>query len=98
MKFIKVKWIHKKGEENEPIWLYSEIDNSRWETRRVEVFKDNKHKSYSQKQLQEIGLLGFEPYPELEFINSQNEFEGYEITKEEFEDIWTKAIKQNTKK
>ena len=38
MRYIKVKWIH--AHANEPVWLYSELDDDFWETRKVEVFPD----------------------------------------------------------
>ena len=38
MRYIKVKWIHSYPDE--PVLLYSEIDDSGWEVRKVEVFPD----------------------------------------------------------
>ncbi|WP_421996326.1 DUF6881 domain-containing protein [Reyranella sp.] len=38
MKYIKVRWRHCLP--NEPVTLYSEIDEDRWERRKVYVFAD----------------------------------------------------------
>jgi hypothetical protein len=38
MEYIKVKWLH--SHPDEPVLLYSELDDNRWETRKVEVFAD----------------------------------------------------------
>jgi hypothetical protein len=37
MQYIKVVWKHDHPEE--PIVLYSELDEDRWEVRKVEVFR-----------------------------------------------------------
>ena len=38
MTYIKVEWIHSHADE--PTLLYSELDQARWEKRKVEVFAD----------------------------------------------------------
>jgi hypothetical protein len=40
MTYIKVLWIHKN--KDEPIELYSELDEDRYETKKVEIFIDDK--------------------------------------------------------
>ena len=35
MTYIRVEW--KYSFANEPVWLYSELDDLRWEVRKVEV-------------------------------------------------------------
>ena len=38
MQYIKVLWKHELADE--PVLLYSELDDDHWETRKVEVFRD----------------------------------------------------------
>ena len=38
MEYLKVKWRHHHPDE--PIEIYSEINQDRWEVRKVEVFRD----------------------------------------------------------
>lgn len=86
MKYIRVRWIH--NFPNEPVLLYSELDDDRFETRKVEVFPDGK-KGYA-SEAEEVGgtRLGIEPVPSITQIAMDHEFVPEEITKEEFERIW----------
>lgn len=92
MEYIKVKWIH--SHPDEPTLLYSELDEERWERRKVEVFPG--------------GLIGFatmtestpltktkislEPLPTLQEIASDPQFQPVEITKAEFEQVWSSRM------
>lgn len=40
MQYIKVKWVHPPNEY--PVMLYSELDDRRYEIRKVEVFADGR--------------------------------------------------------
>lgn len=40
MKYLKVKWLHQDA--NEPMLLISELDDQRYEVRKVEVFADGR--------------------------------------------------------
>jgi hypothetical protein len=86
MKYILVKWKHEI--EEEPVLLYSELDDDRWEIRKVEIYS-NGRKGYASKneQFGDTGL-GLEPIPKLEAIAQDLEFEPKKITKEEFEEVW----------
>jgi hypothetical protein len=88
MNYIKVKWLHSSSED--PILLYSELDEERWEKRKVEVFKDG-HCGYASAD-EAIGStrLGEEPIPSLGEIASDSQFVPIEIAKEEFEEIWAR--------
>ncbi|MEM1166282.1 MAG: hypothetical protein AAGI30_08330 [Planctomycetota bacterium] len=48
MKYIKVVWKHECPDD--PIWLYSEIDDKLWEVRKVEKFGDGRC-GYASKQV-----------------------------------------------
>ncbi len=86
MKYILVKWNHLFGDE--PVLLYSELDDARWEVRKIEVFRDG-HQGYASAT--ESGgstRLGEAPIPALAEIASDPQFEPSEITKEQFEEMW----------
>lgn len=80
---------------DEPVLLYCEMNEQRWEQRKVEVFR-NGHMAYGSKT--EVSLLcaglGLEANPSLEYIAKDPQFEPQEITKEEFEKIWAQALAQ----
>lgn len=90
MTYIKVYWKHNFPDE--PILLFSELDDKRNEIRKVEVFKD-KLIGYAEEKISKNGTFLSEcELPELSIINKDLQFEGLEISKEEFESIWKKAI------
>ena len=90
MKYIKVEWIH--SHPNEPFLLYSELDDGRWETRKVGVFSDG-HCGYA-NLAESAGStrLGEGPIPPLLEIATDPQFKPTEITKLEFEQIWARRM------
>lgn len=90
MTYIKVYWKHNFSDE--PIFLFSELDDNRNEIRKVEVYK-NDLMGYAWGDISSNGTYLSEcELPELGVINEDAQFEGIEIRKEEFEKIWKKAI------
>jgi hypothetical protein len=87
MKYIRVKWIHSIA--TEPVLLYSELDDNRWETRKVEIYADGRSDFASMFESKGNTRLGKEPVPLLSDIALDSEFEPAEISQEEFEQIWT---------
>lgn len=75
-----------------PIWLYSELDESRHELRKVEVFSDGNfgyacnEYSLGTTQLSEL------PLPQETEIANDAQFEVMNIDKDEFELIWEKVV------
>jgi hypothetical protein len=86
MTYIRVRWLHDCPDE--PIWLFSELDDLRCEVRKVEVFADGSQGFAS--SLESVGStqLGEAPVPPLSEIAAEPEFEPEEISKEEFEAVW----------
>jgi len=91
MNYIKVNWIH--SFPNEPTLLYSELDNDRWEKRKVEIFADGHCGYASLSESERSTRLGEEPIPSLTQIASDPQFKPIEIPKEEFEKVWTERKK-----
>ena len=88
MKYIFVKWKH--DDPRDPVSIYSEIDAEQWEHRKVEVFRCGQRGFADQNE--EVGgsRLGLEPWPDLDKLGAEAEFEISEITKTEFEEVWSK--------
>lgn len=86
MQYIKVKWIHQPN--NDPVLLYSELDDGRWEVRKVDVFADGHMQYASSTTSTGDAALGLEPIPPLEQIREDPQFEPVGISKEEFEGVW----------
>ncbi len=89
MKYIKVKWIHQLPDE--PVLLFSELDNYFFEKRKVEVFADGSAFFASEAENQGDTGLSIEPLPSLEEIGFDPQFEPEEITASEFEKVWEAA-------
>jgi len=86
MTYMRVEWRH--GFADEPVWLYSELDDERWEVRKVEVFRDGTCGFASSEGETGTTRLGTMPTPTLEEIGRDPEFIPVEITREDFEAIW----------
>jgi hypothetical protein len=88
--YIKVTWNHSSPDS--PILLYSELDDERWETRKVEIFRTGPPGYADRTTSTGDTGLGLEPVPPLAEIAEDPEFEPCEISASEFEGIWTKAV------
>jgi hypothetical protein len=91
MHYIKVFWKHRHRDE--PVELYSELDDGRWEVRKVEVSRDGFLGYASGSGSRGETLLGLVPVPAVAEIAANPEFEPTEITKDEFEEIWLRATR-----
>jgi hypothetical protein len=88
MKYIRVKWKHTNPDE--PVFLFSELDDNGVEKRKLECFRNGFCDFASTNASTGNAKLSTQPLPELEKIAKDPEFEPVEITKDEFEDVWTK--------
>jgi len=89
MNYLKVKWTHTSPDE--PVWLYSEVDDKRWEVRKVEIFADGRMCFADRQRSSGTTGLGQEPLPELADISADPEFEPSVISGQEFEVVWQSA-------
>lgn len=88
MKYIAVRWKHQHP--NEPILLYCEVDDDGWEVRKVEEYKDGLYGYSDESESTGDTRLGMEPVPPLAEIAADPQFEPSEITKDQFEQIWSR--------
>lgn len=89
MRYQRVRWLQDSPEF--PVLLYSEIDDDGWEVRKIDEYA-NGHRDLAGADL-ETGstILGLDRVPTLDEINKDHQFDGVEITAEEFEEIWARA-------
>ena len=88
MEYLKILWKH--NHRDEPVWLYHEIDDDRWERRKVEIFADGTVGHASEGETRGGSMLSSEPLPPMEEIQKDSEFSPLVISKEEFENVWDK--------
>ena len=86
MRYIRVRWIHSHADE--PVEIYSELDDRAWETRKVEIFPDGKIGYASSTEETDSTMLAVEPMPSLEEIAADPQFIPEEISQAEFESMW----------
>ena len=90
MHYIKVKWSH--SFPSEPVLLYSELGDDRRELRKVEVFPNGTYGFASDSHAHGTTRLSEEPIPPDAEINLQPGFELEEISQDEFEEVWARAV------
>jgi hypothetical protein len=84
--YLRVKWIH--SDLNDPVLLYSELDEERWEVRKVEVFADG-HRGFACANESFGGSrLAEAVTPSVAEIAADVQFEPIEISRDEFERVW----------
>ena len=90
MKYIDVAWLHESKED--PMRLIAELNDQRFETRKLEFFRDGKvgfASSCGATQGTDLGLMAV---PELGEINSDPQFQGTEISSQDFELLWSRHV------
>jgi hypothetical protein len=91
MQYLKVHWKHEHPDE--PVLLYSELDDERYEVRKVDVFRDGALGYADNSQSHGKGtILAAVPIPSITEIGSNPEFRASTITRDEFETMWRKAF------
>jgi hypothetical protein len=86
---LRVRW--KQSQPDTPILLYSELDEHRWEVRKVEVFADGRMTYAEGRGSTGDTQLGEVPVPAIADIASDPEFEPEAITRAEFDAVFDKA-------
>lgn len=89
MRYLEVRWDHSLPDE--PVLIYSEIDDDGWEVRKVEQYASGRRDLAGPDILTGSTVLSETQLPRLAEINAQSEFGGRLITREEFEAVWADA-------
>ncbi len=90
MKYLKVYWHHEF--EDQPVILYSEIDDKRIEFRKVEVYSDGGLGYAGEARSFRTMGLSTVPIPPTNEIAEDKQFEVHDIARAEFEEIWRRAV------
>jgi hypothetical protein len=86
MFYIDVLWHHTCPED--PVRLVSELDDNRWETRKIEFFSDGRVGIASMERCTLDTALGLMPVPVIDEINADGAFTASAIDKQAFELLW----------
>ncbi|MFS1512656.1 DUF6881 domain-containing protein [Chengkuizengella sp. SCS-71B] len=93
MKYLYVEWMHKFLDE--PIVLISELDENRFEQRKIEIYKDGKAGYAINKTEIHDTRLSVDSIPEIHNIALNKKFKPKYISKNDFTRIWN--AKENYK-
>jgi hypothetical protein len=88
MKYIFIEWIH--TDVNEPNELYSELNDDRFEVRKIELYRNGKAGTADLHHESNGAMLSYEPVPDLEIIGMDPQFKTKEISEEQFNILWEK--------
>jgi hypothetical protein len=86
MNYTRVKWNHTFPDE--PVLIYSELDDERMEIRKVHIYPDGRKQFGDMSDLDRVSILSTVPLPSISDINLMSEFDASEISKDEFERMW----------
>ena len=53
MEYYRTYWQH----DDYPVWIYSAIDNHRYDTRRIEIFRNGSAKYFDNRTPLEVGFM-----------------------------------------
>jgi hypothetical protein len=90
--YLYAQWVQSSA--NEPYEIYSELDERRNETRKVERYRDGSIGYASEAAAIHGASLGIIPVPPLAEINASPEFNAREISRDEFEKQWEAATRK----
>lgn len=88
--FMRVEWRHDGADD--PILLYSELDEQRYEVRKVEKYRDGRATYAWGKGSTGSTALGDRPVPAAEVIAGHPDFEVSAIRYADFEAVWNEAL------
>ena len=88
--YIVVLWKH--DHPNEPVELWGELDETRFEVRKIELWLDGRAGFADQHHSAEGTRLGTEAVPLIQAINAQREFDANETDQFSFEQVWRRVL------
>jgi hypothetical protein len=88
--YLRVRWIH--DFEAEPVLIATELDDERYERRKVEIYRDGRHDFADGERETGTTFLGEGATPPVDEVNSQSEFIAETIDRNEFERLWRSAL------
>lgn len=93
MRYIDVLWLIDADEE--PYRLISEIGPDNFEVRKIDLFRNGEVGFASKDANTSKTMLGTVEVPTLEEINTDDEFDGKNITADDFEKLWLTHVELN---
>jgi hypothetical protein len=87
MTYLMVRWKHSNADD--PVLLYSELDEQRMERRKIDIYPDGRW-GFADEHEEAGGTgLGEVDTPSVDELNADPEFEAAQIDEAEFERLWS---------
>jgi len=90
MLHICIRWIHDSPDE--PVWLFSELDDKGIEKRKVSFWGNGSHARAAEGIEVGDAALVREPFPNLSVLAKDPQFKVHEISPAAFELVWRRVI------
>lgn len=90
------KWHHDSPQD--PIVLCEELDDERYDTRRLRIFADGRCEYYGSRRPGGSLEAATHPVPELKEIDAEEEFDLLAVSANQFESLWKAAIADDNAK
>lgn len=91
MFYVLLEWSHKW--DDEPVQIWSELDDQRCETRKIEVFSHGFRLTYDHEDPRSAAGLADVPFPEdLRKLNAAGPFHASSVSQSDFEGLWSRSI------
>lgn len=94
--YFRVLWHHDHNDE--PVDLWSEIDEQRYETRKLEIFVDGRVGWAGPGEGAFDSMLGDQPAPPVEEINKDSGFAAKAVSQDAFEAMWSRRFDRITER
>lgn len=88
--YFACEWHHDLP--GEPVLLYEELDDQRYETRKVEEYRDGRRLRSDQIQPDRTPTLSWVEVPSLDEIAADPQFTVLPLTPEQFQAVWDAAV------
>jgi hypothetical protein len=88
-RFLKSWWHHDLPDE--PVLLYSHVDDAGMEVRKIEIYRDGRRDWADEAHATGETRLSETEIPSVEEIDDQPEFDAIEISADEFQTAWLNA-------
>ena len=92
--YIRCRWKH--DSEDLPVEIWSEFDEERFESRKLEYFRDGTVGYADRLECSPRTQLADQPLPQLDEIFPDDEFEELEVSDSTFEERWIDRMKQRS--
>lgn len=88
--YFACQWHHDLPDQ--PVLLYEELDEQRYETRKVEEYRDGRRLRSARIEPERTPTLSWVAVPPLDEIDADPDFTVLSLTADQFQSVWDSAV------